>query len=198
MILAYMLPTGSGKFTLWCPEDMRIGEIGEARTVVLSPYPVSGDIGLLFHDYVYRFRARRGLPKRYGTSYWFRMLWGLIYLLGLQDLEDLLCGLYLLVGCPLLSNWAEGIWKRHAAQVGARFDSVAYMPEVEVVISPRLQELSTCESSVDMLHYLDELGLRQLVGFYRRVAWSGRWETGPPTGIGTFHYVEGNLRPIGC
>ena len=203
--LAYLLPTGKEHLTLWSPMSVHIGELPETRLVILSPVPVGGQratIQRLIHDNVYRPRAWRGLGKRRAASYWFRMLWGFIYLLSSDNpKEDWLCGLYLLIGAPFLSNVMERIWERRHQRVLANFNAVTYLPDVEIVVSPRLQELHEIvaqEGPGAALRHLYRLGLPQLIGFYRRAAWAGRWTTPPPTGLGVFTLDRNNLQaPVG-
>lgn len=204
MILAYLLPTGGNRYAFWCPEDARAGELPDSRFVVLSPFVPEArgsELAALAHDNLYRWQARRGLPRRYASSFWFRMIWGLLALLALNNpTEDILWGLYLLLAQPILCNVVEGIWKRHARLVRARFDTVVRMPDVEIVASPALVELAGIierEGAAVAVRHLHWLGLVDLTGFYRRAAWAGRWRVGPPTGMGVFERDGDHLRAVG-
>jgi len=194
MITTYFLPTGKGKFTLWSPHDAKMGEIPGCELVVLSPVSLDDEIEeikALVHDNLFRFQAQRGLPKLVATSFWFRMIWGLLSLIAFTDpLEDILWGVYLLFGVPMFANVVEAIWKSRAAKVMSQFNSATYWPEnMRVQISPALQKLAAIvekEGNVAALRSLYDLGLPELIGFYRRASWSRRWEVGPPTGFGVF------------
>jgi hypothetical protein len=199
MITAYFLPTGKGKHALWSPHDAKMGEIPNCELVVLSPVPLEDEleeIKALVHDNLFRFQAQRGLPKRYAATFWFRMIWGLLSFFAFADpLEDTMWGLYLLFGVPVFANIVEGIWKARAHKVMTQFDSTTYWPEgVRVQISGALQKLADIvekEGNVVALRSLYDLGLPELIGFYRRAAWSGRWEVGPPSGMGVFENLSG-------
>jgi hypothetical protein len=199
MITAYFLPTGNGKYTLWSPHGAQMGEIPDCELVVLSPIPLQDEleeIKALVHDNLFRFQAMRGLPKLFASSFWFRMIWGVLSLLALADpVEDLLWGLYLLIALPVFCNIVEGIWKARASKTMSQFDSTTYWPEgVKVQISEALQKLAEIvetEGNVAALRSLYDLGLPELIGFYRRAAWSRRWEVGPPSGMGVFENLSG-------
>jgi len=208
-MLAYALPTpqingniGSDapqiNRVLWVPGSNRFcwGELKGlgSRITVLSPDPdldVS-ELPLKFHDNLYRPTVRRVFSRRFFSSWVGRaMLWGCIWLVGRtageSALEGIVSGLYLLVGLPLFFRLSADIQKRHAAAVLARFNELFYSPNVEVVYSPRLEKLSCViveEGIISALEQLDEMGLGHLREFYKRAAWSGRWEVGPPTGMG--------------
>lgn len=194
MLVVYFLPIGDGKYTLWAPHDARMGEIPKCGLVVLSPHILDDkieEIKALVHDNLFRVQVQRGLPRRLATYFWFRMIWGFLSLVAFTDpLDDILWGLYLLFGIPVFANIVEGIWKRRAERTIAQIESTTYWPEgMRVQISPALQKLTKIVEeggSVAALHSLYDLGLPELIGFYRRAAWSRRWEVGPPTGLGVF------------
>jgi hypothetical protein len=116
------------------------------------------------------------------------MLWGLIWIIGMdRPAEDIVAGLYLLVGQPFLSLLREQIFKGRLQNVLARFKSLFYHPTIEIVYSPRLAELEKRVNSggaITALGTLDELGLGHLREIYKRSAWSTSWTTPPPTGQG--------------
>jgi hypothetical protein len=119
------------------------------------------------------------------------MLWGVIWLIGIDNpLEDLVGGLYLLLGLPLFVALTRMVIQQHLGNVMARFEALAYSPEVELVYSQRLKDLETVineQGITAALDSLDEFGLRHLQEFYRRAAWQTRWETPPPTGAGVIN-----------
>lgn len=204
-MIAYALPVPNNlgsetpqiNHVLWVPAPRfcwgELKGLGDKITV-LSPDPnldVS-KLPLRFHDNVYRPTVRRAFSRRFINSWAGRMmLWGLIWILGRSGqesaLEGIVSGLYLLVGLPLFFRLTADVKKKHAASVLARFNEMFYSPDVEVVYSPRLEKLECViveEGVISALAQLDELGLMHLREFYKRAAWSGRWEVGPPTGQG--------------
>jgi len=196
MLLIYLLPTSDGKYTLWTDADIRMGEIPNCEVVILSPFNLSEQklesVQSLVHDNLYRFACRiAGTKRRFAASFWFRMIWGFLGLLAFQDpLEDLLWGLYLLLGNPIFANAVESIWQSRDRKIQMQFNALAYCPELKVVVSPILQKLGNIvaeQGFVGALHGLYKLGLPELIGFYQRAAWSDRWENVPPTGLGVVH-----------
>jgi hypothetical protein len=196
MLIIYLLPIGDGRYTLWTDADTRMGEIPNCEAVILSPFNLSKqkleDIRALVHDNLFRFAGRMmGTKRRFAASFWFRMLWGFLGLLAFQDpLEDLLWGLYLLLGNPMFANAVESIWQNRDRKIQMQFNTLAYCPEIKVVVSPALQELAQIvaeDGFVKALHSLYKLGLPELIGFYKRAAWSERWENVPPTGLGVVY-----------
>lgn len=199
-MLAWVLPTGDERYTLWCPATLKMGEVTTDKVTILSPFPIDDTehLAQLIHDHLFRYQMRVGLPKWRGASFWFRQFYGLAYLIGMDNLaEDLICGLYLLVGLPVFTNAVEALWKQHQAKVMARFSSATYMDEPEVILCPRLAELAKIVSGEGLptaLHSLLSLGLPELLGFYRRAAWSTRWEAPAPIGMGVFRQEDGGLQ----
>ena len=196
MLVIYLLPTGNSHYTLWTDADIRMGEIPNCEAVILSPFNLSKqkleNVQALVHDNLYRFACRTaGTKRRFAASFWFRMIWGFLGLLAFQDpLEDLLWGLYLLLGNPMFANAVEGIWQSRDRKIHAQFDALAYCPELRVVVSPAMRKLELIveeDGFVEALHSLYKLGLPELIGFYKRAAWSERWENVPPTGLGVLH-----------
>jgi len=198
-MIAYALPTPNGR-VLWVPAPRfcwgELEGLGD-RITVLTPDP-NMDISklpLLFHDNLYRPVVRRAFYYRFLSSWIPRaMLWGVIWLLGRtageSALEGIVSGLYLLIGLPFFSRWSADISKRQTIKVRRRFDELFYAPledSIDVVYSPRLNNLEAIIEkfgATTALETLDKLGLMHLREFYKRVAWSGRWEVGPPTGQG--------------
>lgn len=196
MLIIYLLPIGENRYTLWTDADIRMGEIPNCEMAILAPFNLSKQklesARALIHDNLYRFACRQAaIKRRYATSFWFRMLWGLLGLLAFQDpLEDLLWGLYLLLGNPIFVNVVESIWQSRDQKVRTQFNALAYCPEMRVMIPPAIQELAEIvekDGFVEALHNLYRLGLPELIGFYKRAAWSDRWENVPPTGLGVLN-----------
>lgn len=197
-MLGYILPTEEGKRVLWYPAPRwPLGELkGLGSTVtLLSPDPDIdiSKVPLMTHDNAYRPVVRKAFSRRFFNSWIGRaMLWGCIWLIGRtaseSALEGIVSGLYLLIAEPLFFRLSADVQKKHAAGVLAKFNELFYAPnDVEVVYSPRLEKLEDIIKSdgiIKSLEVLDTLGLMHLREFYRRVAWSGRWEVGPPTGQG--------------
>jgi len=193
-MIAYVLPIAPDRLILWSPPPQFVwGEfLGLTdELIVLSPDP---DIDLeriprLMHDQVFRPTVRRALSTRwFRSSSRYMMLWGAIWLIGMdRPLEDIVAGLYLLIGQPFFSMLREKVFKNHLQNVLARFKTLFYQPTVKVVYSPRLAKL---EKTVNMgggisaLTILDELGLGHLREIYKRSAWSREWTCPPPTGQG--------------
>jgi len=126
------------------------------------------------------------------SARWFRsssrymMLWGAIWLIGMDNpLEDVVAGLYLLIGQPFFSMLREKMFEDHLQNVLARFKTLFYQPTVKVVYSPRLAKLEEyVNGDRAALEILDELGLGHLRGIFKRSAWSEKWTITPPTGQG--------------
>jgi len=196
-MIAYALPTPNGR-VLWVPGPNRFawGELeGLGDTItVLSPDPdlAINELPLRFHDNLYRPTVRRVFSRRFFNSWTGRaMLWGIIWIIGRtageSALEGIVSGLYLLIGVPLFSRLNVDIMKRHTKDVLRRFNKLFYSPNVEIVFSPRIERIEWImehDGPREVLARLDDLGLMHLREFYKRVAWSGRWEVGPPTGAG--------------
>ena len=107
-------------------------------------------------------------------------------------LEDLVGGLYLLLGLPLFVALTRMNLQQHLSNVMARFEALAYSPNVKLVYSQRLKDLEQVideQGITSALDVLDEFGLRHLQEFYRRTAWQPRWEIPPPTGAGVIDYA---------
>lgn len=199
-MLAYALPVSESKTVLWVPGPQRFawGELqglDDALTVLSAdPDLDTTKIPLQIHDNLYRPTVRKNLT----TPFWqfvrlgWRQLWGLIWLIGItkaQILEDLISGIYLLLGLPLFTGLCSAIQQMHKAEVLEQFNVMFYAPtKIDVVYSPRLKELQEIfrqtSDPIHVLAYLDEYGFAHLREFYRRCCWSQRWEVGPPTGQG--------------
>lgn len=191
-MLGYALPIPDGKIALFFPAPRTVwGELrGITGLTVLSPtkeLDVS-DIPLQIHDNIFRFDAR-ALPRIFSGDRAKRMmLWGIIWLAAMnKPAEDILGGLYLLIGLPFFIGLHSVAIKASRAKAFARFKDLFYAPDVKVVYSPRLEALQqhVCTFGAgSALEVLDELGLGHLREFYKRVAWQNRWQIGPPTGAG--------------
>jgi len=195
-MLAYVLPTPNGR-VLWYPAPRwpwgELKGLGSAVTLLSPDKDIDvSRVPLMTHDNTYRVVVRRAFSRRFFNSWVGRgMLWGIIWIVGRTSgesaLEGIVSGLYLLLGLPLFFRLTADIKKKHAAAVLARFNELFYSPNVDVVYSPRLEQLENIIKSdgiVKSLEVLDTLGLMHLREFYKRSAWSGRWEVGPPTGQG--------------
>jgi hypothetical protein len=146
-------------------------------------------IPLLTHDQIFRPTMRRTLSaKWFRTSSRYMMLWGLIWLVGMdKPLEDIVSGLYLLIGQPLLSTLRERMFTSHLHAVLARFKAHFYHPRVKIVASSRLRRLEAIVNRTGTkgaLQILDELGLGHLREIYKRSSWSEEWIITAPTGAG--------------
>ncbi len=191
--LGYVLPmVGQPEFVVWLPTELAMGNYEDAKIVLLSPFPLDDaaktELHRWVHDWVFRFEARR-VPRRIATSWWFRIIWGIINLVGASESGDILRGLYLTVGLPIFANIVEAIWEKSTQQVVRRFDFLVHGKDIEIVPSARLRELTDIVLQggyTDALHALERLGLREVIEFYRRAAWSRRWATSnmAPHGIG--------------
>jgi len=193
-MLGYILPIGNGKRTLWYPAPrLPWGElIGLDRGVNLMTPDLDVDldkISMLTKDNIHRPVIRTKLNP-FWRFYWVGrlMLWGVIWLFGIDEpLEDLIGGLYLLLGLPLFVALTRATIQQHLGGVVARFEALTYAPEVRLTFSQRLKDLEEKIDEVgivDALDLLDEFGLRHLQEFYRRAAWQTRWSCPPPTGAG--------------
>lgn len=191
-MIAYVLPIAPDRRILWSPPPQFVwGELLGLtdKLVVLSPDP---DIDLrripsLMHDQVFRPTMRKTLAtKWFRTSSRYMMLWGAIWLIGMdRPLEDIVAGLYLLIGQPFFSMLRERIFKSHLQNTLARFKTLFYQPTVKIVYSPRLAKLEEIVNGpACALAYLDELGLGHLREIYKRSTWSKEWTCPPPTGQG--------------
>jgi hypothetical protein len=192
VMYGYILPIGDGKRILWYEAPRLVwGElIGlRGKTILLSP---SEDVDLekiplLCHDNVYRIHTRPFMIKA-GSIVGRLMLWGLIWLIGMdRPLEDLVGGLYLLLGLPMFVRLTLEKYGEHIRNVLDRFETESYSPSPKIVLSMRLAILESLIDDlgiIEAITYLDELGLGHLREFYRRVAWQKRWTIPPPTGAG--------------
>jgi hypothetical protein len=196
-LLAYILPIAPDRRILWSPPPQFVwGELLGLtdELIVLSP---DLDIDLeripsLMHDQVFRPTMRRALAtKWFRTSSRYMMLWGAIWLIGMdRPLEDIVAGLYLLIGQPFFSMLRERMFKSHLQRVLARFKTLFYQPTVRIVYSERLARLEKRVNgggSIAALAVLDELGLGHLREIYKRSAWSEEWTCPPPTGQGVLN-----------
>lgn len=196
-MIAYVLPIAPNKHILWIPGPRHVwGELLGLTNelIVLSP---EEDIDvervpLLAHDQIFRPTTRRILSTRwFRTSSRYMMLWGLIWLVGMdRPLEDVVSGLYLLIGQPLFATLRERAFKTHLHAVLARFKTLFYHPQVKVVVSPRLRQLEAVVNRTGTkgaLQVLDELGLGHLREIYKRSAWSEEWIITAPTGAGVLY-----------
>ena len=191
-MIAYILPIAPDRRVLWSPPPQFVwGELlgltGEL--IVLSPDPDIDPerIPLLMHDQVFRPTMRKTLSARwFRSSSRYMMLWGAIWLIGMDNpLEDVVAGLYLLIGQPFFSMLREKMFEDHLQNVLARFKTLFYQPTVKVVYSPRLAKLEEyVNGDRAALEILDELGLGHLRGIFKRSAWSEKWTITPPTGQG--------------
>lgn len=193
-MIGYVLPTGEGRKILWYPAPrLPWGELkglGRDVTILTPDTDIDVDkLSMLTKDNVHRPTVQRGLGPHW-RFYWISrlMLWGIIWLAGIDDpLEDLIGGLYLLFGLPLFVTLTRLIYQGYLSTVVARFEAVAYAPECTLIYSPRLKALADCidaEGITKALDSLDRFGLRHLQEFYRRAAWAPRWTTPAPTGQG--------------
>lgn len=196
-MIGYLLPTALGKYTLWFPgrmvERLAWGEIKglRDRVFVLTPNKKAKVDPLLLHDNIFR-PVTRSVTWAY-RYYWTGrlMLWGLIWLCNIDNpIEDVIGGIYLLLGLPLFLRLCNDIIRAHLGRVRARFEALTYSPEVQLVELPALQKLEevlVSDGPLKVIEILDELGLQHLREFYKRVAWQERWETPAPTGQGVIH-----------
>lgn len=191
-MLGYALPTPDGKLALWFPAPRIVwGELEHIeKLTILSPVKDldTSDIPLQIHDNIFRFSAR-ALPRIFsGRGVRRMMLWGIIWLLSLnRPAEDILGGLYLLIGLPLFMGLYFAAARAAQMKAFARFKDQFYAPEIEVVYSPRLAELRQriwTRGDRSALEVLDELGMGHLREFYKRAAWQKRWKISAPTGAG--------------
>lgn len=196
-MIAYVLPIAPNKRILWIPGPRHVW--GELRgltneLVVLSPKEDINTerIPLLAHDQVFRPTTRQALSTRwFRASSRYMMLWGLIWLIGMdRPLEDIVSGLYLLIGQPLLAALREKVFMCHLDAVLARFKALFYHPRVKVVVSSRLKQLEVVVNRTGTkgaLQVLDELGLGHLREIYKRSTWSEEWVITAPTGAGVLY-----------
>ena len=191
-MIGYALPTGEDRHVFWVPApQMPWGELkhlGNTITVLAADKDMdTTDIPLLCHDNIFRYEVRLNI-RRWGFGAGRLMLWGVIWLVGMdKPFEDLVGGLYLLLGLPLFVGMLVGIYQKYAREVRARFGSLFFTPQIQVVQSDRIAQLELIFKHggiVKVLHHLDELGLGHLREFYKRAAWQPRWKTPPPTGTG--------------
>jgi len=199
-MIGYLLPTQAEGYTLWFPgrpaERLAWGELkclGDEVTILSPQEDVEIDPRLL-HDNVFR-------PTIRGTGWIYKffwlgrlMLWGLIWIAGMDNpVEDMLGGLYLLLGLPLFVRATGDMLRGHIKSVQARFESLFYSPRIKVRYSSRLSKLETLmkeQGCRQALLHLDELGLGHLREFYRRVVWQERWTLMPPTGAGVINVTS--------
>lgn len=193
-MLGYLLPTQTG-YSLFFPgrpvHRLAWGELkglGDTVTILTPNEDIDVD-DLLLHDNIFR-------PTIRGTGWIYKffwlgrlMLWGLIWILGMDNpLEDMFGGFYLLLGLPLFIRATNDTLRTHIKSVQARFESLFYSPKMVKKYSPRLSKLETLvkesTNSSRVLLHLDELGLQHLREFYKRVAWVDRWTIIPPSGAG--------------
>lgn len=191
-MLGYALPIPDGKIALWFPAPrVAWGELENIDSLtILSPISDldTDNIPLQIHDNIFRFDAR-ALPSVVSGGRGRRMmLWGIIWLAAMnRPAEDILGGLYLLIGLPLFSGLYAAAIKASQSKTFTRFKNLFYAPDIDVVYSPRLAELYQhiwVHGIKSALEILDELGLGHLREFYKRAAWQTRWKTTPPTGAG--------------
>lgn len=194
-MIAYILPIAPNRRVLWSPPPQFVwGELHNLtdELTVLSPDPDldPARIPALMHDQVFRPTMRRTLStKWFHEASRYMMLWGIIWIIGMdRPLEDILSGLYLLIGQPLFSILRQKVFEGRLAGVLARFKTLFYHPAVRVVYSPRLEILeSRINDGQSALPVLDELGLNHLREIFRRAEWSEGWTITPPTGQGVFN-----------
>lgn len=196
-MIGYLLPTEYEKYTLWFPgmehERLAWGELKglKDKVQVLTPTLKARIDPLLIHDNIFR-PVTRSVSWAY-RYYWTGrlMLWGVIWLSNIDNpVEDVLGGLYLLLGLPLFLRLINDTVRSHIGAVRARFEALTYSPEVTLVYSKELEDLEVVlvnDGPLAALEVLDELGLQHLREFYKRVAWQERWETPKPTGQGVIH-----------
>ena len=193
-MLGYILPTGNDRHVLWYPAPRLPWGVlkGLNREVTLLTPDTDIDVdklSILTKDNIHRPTVQRSLAP-FWRFYWVGrlMMWGIIWLIGIDDpLEDLIAGLYLLFGLPLFVALTRMVNQSNLSNITSRFEAFTYVPDVELVHSPRLERLECLideDGITAALDALDTLGLRHLQEFYRRTAWQPRWETPPPTGAG--------------
>ena len=196
-MLGYLLPTGNGRHVLWYPAPrLPWGDLKglDRQVTVLTPDTgIDVDkLSIYTKDNIHRPTIQRSLAP-FWRFYWVGrlMMWGMIWLIGIDDpLEDVIAGLYLLFGLPLFVALTRVVNHQNLSTITSRFEAVAYAPEISLVYSPRLKELEVLideQGITDALDSLDVLGLRHLQEFYRRTAWQKRWEIPPPTGAGVIN-----------
>lgn len=197
-MLGYALPMPDGQIALFFPAPRLCwGELEHIdKLTILSPVKDldTTDIPLQIHDNVFRFDARSLRQMFSGRGARRMMLWGIIWLLGMnRPAEDILGGLYLLIGLPLFLGLYFVAIRASQMRAFARFKDLFYAPDIEVVYSPRLAELRQriwTHGDRRALEILDELGLGHLREFYKRAAWQTRWKTTPPTGAGLLRRLD--------
>jgi len=192
-VIGYALPITEDRHVLWVPGPSRMawGELkhlGNTITILAADQNLdTEDIPLLCHDNIYRYEVRTNI-QRWGFAAGRMMLWGIIWLVGMdQPFEDLVGGLYLLFGLPLFVGMLINTYQKHARVVKDRFGSLFFSPQIQVVQSDRmaqLEEIFKDGGIIKVLHHLDELGLGHLREIYKRAAWSSRWKCGSPSGQG--------------
>lgn len=192
-MIAYVLPIQNRRI-LWVPSPRFIwGEIKGLtdELVVLSPdEDVDVErISRLCHDQIYRPSMRKTLSRTWiSPMSRYMMIWGLIWLIGMdKPLEDIISGLYLLIGQPIFGILRAKIFTSHLLSILARFKTLFHYPQVKIVTSPRLKQLEEAPNAVQALAMLDELGLGHLREIYKRSAWSEEWVITPPTGMGVLN-----------
>ena len=201
-MLVYALPIGNKQHTLWSPQpQIAWGELQGGNTVTLLTGSNEAidleEVRCMLHDNLFRpsvMRASRKTQMGGRRSAGYMMIWGAIWLIGMDNpLEDILSGLYLLLGLPIFMKISAAKFTKRWRGVIARFKEITHFPEIVQVYSPRLTQL---EEYIDeggfeiALQHLDILGFAHLREFYKRAAWSTRWTSIPPTGLGTISSEE--------
>lgn len=204
-MLVYALPIGEERYSLWTPSPRFVwGELENVESIIVMTgfANVIDQIDMdslkhTIHDNLYRPTTLRALHKKQvggRRSFGYLMIWGAIWLIGMdRPLEDVISGIYLLAGMPLLAKMSAAIFSGHQRAVAARFKGLAHFPEVDLVYSDRLailEEYLDAGGFTVALQCLDELGLNFLREFYKRGAWSERWTITPPTGLGTVPFTK--------
>jgi len=196
-MIGYLLPVEQGQYTLWFPgmphERLAWGELKglDDKVRVLTPDLTLAVSPALIHDNIFR-PVTRSVQWAY-RYYWTGrlMLWGVIWLANIDHpVEDVVGGIYLLLGLPLFLRLMNDIIRTHLGNVRARFESLTYNPEIELIESEKLQKLEDIlidGGPTAVLEVLDEFGLQHLREFYKRCAWQERWELPKPTGQGVVY-----------
>jgi len=178
----------------------------EEKLTLFSPREVSKEelaqIEPFIHNVEYRIQARRYLGKAVFTpaTEWllgrFHFVlqvfgiggWAMCIYTGYYQPDDIAVGIYWVILLPLFIAMARGLAAQHGKETLAGLRRLYHSPiGMRIVVLPQLTKLAeTLEDRgyEDALQQVRELGLPELILFYKRASQYPRWVSKPPNYAG--------------
>lgn len=155
------------------------------------------------HDVEYRIRARRYLGKAVftpatewllGRFHFVLQIFGLggiimCMILGRYRADDIATGIYWVALLPMFVAIARGLIATHGRETLGGLRKLYYAPTgIRIVVLPQLEKIEEMVNNggsyAQVLQQVRDLGLKELILFYKRASQYPRWVSKPPNYAG--------------